>query len=90
MYIPVILQASETTLVGMSGNGQKVRPKSEVSTAREPIREVAYSLEKITKPIGVSSVGLVESSDLNNRYFASEMTIMKTNRNRIQLRRVTM
>jgi hypothetical protein len=62
------------------GNGQKVRPKSEVSTAREQIREVA--LEKVTKPIGVSSVGLDKSSDLNSRYFASEMTRMKTNRNK--------
>ena len=68
--------------VGKLGNGQKVRPKSEVSTAREPIREVAYTLDKITKPIGVSSVGLDKSSDLNSRYFASEMTIMKTNRNK--------
>jgi hypothetical protein len=52
--------------VGKSGNGQKVRPKSDVSTACEPIREVAYTLEKVTKPIGVSSVGLDKSSDLNS------------------------
>jgi hypothetical protein len=68
--------------VGKSGNGQKVRPKSEMSTAREPIGEVAYTLEKVTKPIGVSSVGLDKSSDLNNRYFPNEMIIMKTNRNK--------
>jgi hypothetical protein len=44
--------------VGKTGNGQKVRPKSEVSTSREQIREVAYQIEKITKRIGVSTVGL--------------------------------
>ena len=64
------------------GNGQKVRPKSVVSTARDPAREVAYALEKVMKLVGVPNVGLDKSLDLNDGYFARPMTIMKSNRNK--------